>query len=55
MTVMLSGGPLATIEVDATDWAIGARRYFVGPDGRDCTYWRYDQWQAVFEGYGRIE
>jgi len=54
MMVLLSGGPLSSLEVDGSDWVIGERRYFVTDDGQDVTYWRYDQWQAVFEGMGRI-
>ncbi len=52
--VILSGGPLAGTEVDGSDWIVGARRYFATVDGAECTYWRFDQHQAVFEGMGRI-
>jgi len=55
MTVTLSGGPLSGVEVDGSDWPIGARRYFVNSEGQEITYWRYDDKVAVFEGIGRIE
>lgn len=55
MIITLSGGPLAGLEVNDSGWEVGARRYFTLPDATECTYWRYDNATAVFEGLGRIE
>jgi hypothetical protein len=53
--IVLSGGPLAGKEMDADGWVVGARRYFIDDSGAECTYWRYDDTTAVYEGMGRIQ
>ena len=50
----LSGGPLASRQIDAPGWVIGARIYLTDDYGNDCTYWRYNEDTAVFEGMGRV-
>jgi hypothetical protein len=52
--VTLSGGPLAGRQIEDADWAVGERRYFLTDEGEDCTYWRYDQFTAVYEGMGKV-
>lgn len=53
--VILSGGPLGGAEIDASGWEIGARMYLITADGQDVTYWRYDEYQAIYEGMGKIQ
>jgi hypothetical protein len=52
--VTLSGGPLAGRQIEDADWTVGERRYLLTDEGEDCTYWRYDQFTAVYEGMGKV-